>query len=42
MSERDWELMKDEELDSALESIVPELPPQRYCRGSDAVEKGNG
>lgn len=27
MSERDWELMKDAELDSALKNSIPELPP---------------
>ena len=28
MSERDWELMKDAELDSALKNSIPELPPE--------------
>lgn len=27
MSERDWELMKDAELDLALKNSIPELPP---------------
>ena len=27
MSERDWELMKEEDLDNALINSIPELPP---------------